>query len=138
MAYIPRYDSGDWKALCDVCGREFKATQLTKRWDGLMCCRHDWEPRQPQDFVRGVDDNQTVPWSRPEPADYFIPIAFTPPAVVISVNSTASITITLPTYVKKYTIAESTTATLNYQVRPAIQAGAREINGSSINTNSIG
>jgi hypothetical protein len=93
MAYIPRYDSGDWKALCDVCGREYKATQLTKRWDGLMCCRQDWEPRQPQDFVRGVDDNQTTPWSRPEPANQFITFAFTAPAVLIPITEIVSLTV---------------------------------------------
>ena len=74
MSYYSRYDKGDWKALCDVCGREFKASQLNKRWDGLMCCKQDWEPRQPQDFVRGVSDPQLVPWTRPEPTDSYLPI----------------------------------------------------------------
>ena len=53
MSYIPRYDKGDWIADCDVCGRKYKASELTQRWDGLMCCDDDWEIRQPQDFVRG-------------------------------------------------------------------------------------
>ena len=117
MAYIPRYDSGDWKALCDVCGREYKATQLTKRWDGLMCCTQDWEPRQPQDFVRGVDDNQTVPWSRPEPADYFIPIHFTPSAILIPVTETV---------------------TLSTIVSPNRLKSTKAINGSVLNTITLG
>ena len=71
MGYTPRYDSGDWKAICDICGREFKASRLKQRWDGLMCCQQDWEPRQPQDFVRGVPDPQVVPWIRDEPQDVF-------------------------------------------------------------------
>lgn len=31
-----------------------------------------WEPRHPQDFVRGVKDKQTPPWVRPEGADTFL------------------------------------------------------------------
>lgn len=72
MANSPVYIKGDWKAICDVCGREYKASYLRKRWDGLMCCNDDWEPRHPQDFVRGVTDIQVPPWTRPEPSDNFI------------------------------------------------------------------
>ena len=71
MAYTPRYDKGDWIADCDVCGRKYKASLLEQRWDGLMCCPDDWEIRQPQDFVRGVQDTQIAPWLRPEPNDSF-------------------------------------------------------------------
>jgi hypothetical protein len=72
VSYTPRYDHGDWIADCDICGRKYKASQLIKRWDGLMCCEDDWEIRQPQDFVRGVADTQIAPWLRPEPTDSFI------------------------------------------------------------------
>ena len=60
------FESGSWKVICDVCGREFRAHQLTQRWDGLMVCKDDWEPRQPQDFVRGVADKIAPPWTRPD------------------------------------------------------------------------
>lgn len=76
MSYTPRYDKGDWIADCDVCGRKYKASQLQQRWDGLFCCKDDWEIRQPQDFVRGVPDNQLAPWTRPEPSDNFLPITY--------------------------------------------------------------
>ena len=66
------YESGSWKAICDVCGRAFRAHMLNKRWDGLMCCPDDWETRQPQDFVRGVSDTQVPPWTRPEASDTFV------------------------------------------------------------------
>jgi hypothetical protein len=72
MSYSPSYHKGDWKAICDSCGRIFKNSQLRKRWDGLMVCQSDWEPRQPQDFVRAHADTQAVPWSRPEASDVFI------------------------------------------------------------------
>lgn len=76
MPYRPRYDKGDWKAICDSCGRELKASELRKRWDGFMVCAGDWEPRQPQDFVRGVADFQAPPFTRSEPADVFVPFNY--------------------------------------------------------------
>ncbi len=56
---------GQWNACCDVCGRVFKSDKLKPRWDNAMTCAQCWEPRHPQDFVRGVPDNMAVPWSRP-------------------------------------------------------------------------
>ena len=73
MSYRPTYAKGQWLAICDVCGRKYKSSQLLQRWDGLMCCSQDWESRQPQDFVRGVADDQTTPWSRSEQDDVFLP-----------------------------------------------------------------
>ena len=35
-------------------------------------CKECYEPRQPQDFVRGVKDEQAVPEPRPDPPDYFL------------------------------------------------------------------
>ena len=63
---------GDWNAICDRCGFKYKASELRKTWDNLMVCKKDWEPRQPQDFVRGRKDQQTVPWARPEPEYVFV------------------------------------------------------------------
>ena len=37
-----------------------------------MVCHGDWEPRQPQDYVKGVADIIRAPWTRPEQADSFI------------------------------------------------------------------
>ena len=72
MSRARGYRSGEWKALCDVCGTTFLSSELTKRWDNLMVCAYDWEPRQPQDFVRASVDKMAVPWSRPEPSDTYI------------------------------------------------------------------
>ncbi|UOF82053.1 ubiquitin [Caudoviricetes sp.] len=76
MYALPHYDKGDWNCICDVCGRQFKASQLQLRWDGVMVCESDWEPRQPQDFIRGVPDYQAPKWTRPEQSDEFIPVTF--------------------------------------------------------------
>jgi hypothetical protein len=65
------YKPGDWNCVCDRCGFQYKASELKKTWDGLMVCPKDYEPRHPQDFVRGVKDDQSVPWSKPEAPDSF-------------------------------------------------------------------
>jgi hypothetical protein len=137
LSYTPRYDNGDWIADCDVCGRKYKASALSQRWDGLMCCDDDWEIRQPQDFVRGVPDTQIAPWLRPEPPDYFIPIALTAPTANFNVSSNCSLLVQYVEGPAKQNVTSIVTAILNWARRFPITAGAREVNGSSINTNSI-
>ncbi len=55
----------DWNATCSLCGRKRKASTLVKNWMGQYRCPEHNEPRHPQDFVRGIADHQTVPWSQP-------------------------------------------------------------------------
>jgi hypothetical protein len=66
------YLRGGYYRICDVCGFKYRASETTKRWDGLFVCREDFETRHPQDFVRGRIDRQNVPNPRPEPPDVFI------------------------------------------------------------------
>lgn len=69
-----RFVAGSWNAICDVCAQKYKSSEMKKRWDGLMVCPNDWEPRHPQDFLRSVPDRQAVPWARPETPDVFLPV----------------------------------------------------------------
>jgi len=101
------YKRGDFNAICYVCGFKRKASEMKLRWDGVYCCKQDWEIRQPQDFVRGVPDEQGIPWSQSEPPDAYNG-AVVPPATnivvgtpTIFVNSTPAVsgtdyTIALP------------------------------------------
>jgi hypothetical protein len=66
------YVRGDFWRICEVCGFKTRASQTTRRWDGLFVCFEDFETRHPQDFVRGRIDRQNVPNPRPEPPDVFI------------------------------------------------------------------
>jgi len=59
------YDSGQFNLYCDVCKRKIKAGEAKHRWDGFIVCPDDWEPRQPQDFVKAKIDKIMVPFSRP-------------------------------------------------------------------------
>lgn len=70
-----RWAKGDYNAVCYECGRKFKASELRRHWQGYFVCPEHWEPRQPQDFVRGIQDVQTVPWAQPM-EDEFIPQVF--------------------------------------------------------------
>lgn len=55
---------GDYNAACSMCGRKRKASTMVKNWQGLWRCPEHNEPRQPQDFVRGLQDIQTPPWAQ--------------------------------------------------------------------------
>lgn len=69
------YRAGDWRVICDDCGSKRFASDTAKKWNGMIVCRDTcFEIRNPQDFVRGVADNQTVPFTRPEPADVFLEV----------------------------------------------------------------
>lgn len=62
---------GDWNARCMRCNKKYKGTELQITWDQLWVCRRCWEPRQPQDFVRGIVEHPTPPFVY-NPADTFI------------------------------------------------------------------
>ena len=66
------YEGGDWNTVCYQCGRKRKASMMRRHWQGYYVCPEHWEPRQPQDFVRGLPDVQTPPWVQPMPADVFV------------------------------------------------------------------
>lgn len=65
------YQPGKWKAICDRCGQEFLNPKLSREWTGLRVCRGEgtnecWEPRHPQESLRGKADRQATPWTRPD------------------------------------------------------------------------
>lgn len=66
------YVKGDPWAICDVCGFKHRKSELRKRWDGLTVCEPDWEPRHPQESVRGRKDKIFVDNPKPRPADIFV------------------------------------------------------------------
>ena len=65
-AYDGRGTLGEWNAICDQCGRRFKASDLRENWRGLRVCPEDWEPRHPADFFRIPGEKITVPFARPD------------------------------------------------------------------------
>lgn len=52
----PGYEPGNHWVICDVCACAIRAKDAMFRWDNAVVCPDDWEPRHPQDFVRGRAD----------------------------------------------------------------------------------
>lgn len=103
------FKSGDYSAICDVCGFKFKASKLKTRWDGLKVCSSDWEERHPQDFLRVFTDTNKMSWTRPESTDVFIPR-------------------TIPVYLTSQLTLDS-----SLNVLKIVFDGSRAINGKSLN-----
>lgn len=76
MGRADYYKEGDWNAVCSMCGRKRKASELVKNWQGMYRCPSHNEPRHPQDFVRATPEEQTPPWTQPPSADAFVAVCF--------------------------------------------------------------
>jgi hypothetical protein len=59
------YRPGDWKAVCDLCGLDYMASELLEDYLGRRVCRKDFETRHPQEFVRPKIEKITPEWTRP-------------------------------------------------------------------------
>jgi hypothetical protein len=76
MGRADYYREGDWNAVCYTCGRKRKASELVRHWQGFYACpEHKDNVRHPQDFVRGIPERQSPPWTQPEPPDVFVEIS---------------------------------------------------------------
>lgn len=54
------------RGICDRCGFEFPLNSLRKEWTGMLVCSRDYDPRHPQDHVKGVPDRQALHNPRPD------------------------------------------------------------------------
>lgn len=66
------YKPGSFYRICDRTGFAVRAEETRKEWTNEIVRSRSWEARQPQDFVRGRRDDQTVPQPRPRAADGFL------------------------------------------------------------------
>lgn len=74
MPYINDFVLGDSKAVCDVCGFDYKQSQLRKRWDGAMVCSNDWESKHPQDLIKIRGERNNVKDARIPPEPHYVAI----------------------------------------------------------------
>lgn len=65
----PDYKSGDNWIECQVCGMDTYASDIKKRWDGILVCPEDYEVRHAQDFVRVRKDKIAAAIVAPRPED---------------------------------------------------------------------
>lgn len=66
------FKMGAWNARCDQCFLKCKSDEMFLRWDNAMVCHRCIEIRNPQDYLRGIPDNPSVPWARPNPNPVFV------------------------------------------------------------------
>lgn len=59
------YKLGSFYRVDDRTGFPQRAERTRMEWTGLIVDQARWEPRQPQDLVKGVPDIQSVPDARP-------------------------------------------------------------------------
>lgn len=62
---MSKFLSGQWNAICDRCGLEFKSGKLRKDWQGLMVDAKCYEQRHPQDLLRVRPERAIPTWTRP-------------------------------------------------------------------------
>jgi len=59
------YKLGSFYRICDRTGFAIRAERTQQEWQNLIVDKRVYEARQPQDFVKGVNDSQNVPNARP-------------------------------------------------------------------------
>lgn len=63
------YKPGSFWRIDDRTGFKVRAERTEQEWTNRIVREQSWESRQPQDFVRGTADQQTVPDPRTEGTD---------------------------------------------------------------------
>src|SRR5580698_6191386 len=66
------YKRGSFYRVDDRTGFPTRAENTRKEWNNLIVDQARWEPRQPQDLVKGVPDIQSVPDARPLSQNIFV------------------------------------------------------------------
>lgn len=66
------YVKGGHRVICDRTGFERQIEDCRYEWTGMLVLKSEWEPRQPQDFVRGVPDGKPVKDVRPDSKPVFV------------------------------------------------------------------
>lgn len=67
-----QYRPGSFWRQDDRSGFSVRAEDMRQEWNELLVDKKLYEPRQPQDFVQGVADDQTVDQARPIPPAVFV------------------------------------------------------------------
>ena len=73
----PGFRPGNQWVHCDRCGFAYRQSDMRKEWTGAVVCKWDYEPRHPQDFVRGLRDRlRPQGLVRSEPADEYRTVTY--------------------------------------------------------------
>ncbi len=68
---------GKWNVICQRCGVKYKNDEVDREWTGLIVCKKKcFELRHPQDFVRAIPDDTSVPFTSPSPTDVNVSVTY--------------------------------------------------------------
>ena len=138
MSYQSNYVRGSWNCICEACGRLVKAGELRQRWDGFMVDERCWEPRQPQDFVRGVADYQAPPFTRPEQGDVFVKFSYSKLIQGWTQSVVTLLTRVIPMPKIILAITGVSTAIIDAAKRPFFASNNRQLDGAPLNNKPLG
>ena len=132
MGHADYYRSGTYNGICDRCGSKFKFSDLKLEWDGLYVCTANgcWEPRQPQDYVKGVMDDMSVPVSRPDQPPVYIQDEIVTETPVISLSFIKSL-------LKSLAVSVSSLAVI-IPIKYPKSTVQKVVNGFALNTTTLG
>lgn len=71
MADDKHYVPGDYYQIDQIRGYKVRASRTRPQWDRIITIAPSWSPRQPQDLVVGVRDDQSVPLPLPRQKNQF-------------------------------------------------------------------
>lgn len=83
-----RFRLGSFYRQDDKSGFAVRAEHTRRQWDSQIVDERIFEPRQPQDFVRGRRDNQAVPDARPLAPDQFVGPFWTAVTAAVVIGAT--------------------------------------------------
>jgi hypothetical protein len=66
----PGYIAGQHWVVCHRCGFDYYVRDIKVEWTGAFVCEGCWEPRHPQDYVRGKRDKMRVSGAVNPASDY--------------------------------------------------------------------
>ena len=69
-----QYRKGGFWRIDDRTGFRVRAWDTKKEWTGALVSESQWEPRHPQDYVRGKPDYRGKANPSPEPIDDFLTV----------------------------------------------------------------
>jgi hypothetical protein len=132
MGHADYYRSGTYNGICDRCGSKFKFSDLKLEWDGLYVCTANgcWEARQPQDYVKGVRDDMSVPVSRPQQPNVFL-------AQIIT-SATSIVSLSLKKIPNKIVAAVVSSVATILKSKYPFTAASKVVDGGALNTTTLG
>lgn len=80
------YKKGAFNRIDDRSGFKKKSTDTKQEWTGMIVATESWEPRNAQDFVRGIPDEMWVENARPDSDPNYSLAPLAPPTAYLIYN----------------------------------------------------